>query len=239
MRLATILDTATARAVGVPDAVFDLVVPQGLSGGAIATILPGNPLADDWVMPLDLPGDLMVAWSGTCATDADGLFAEEPRTWMGEGHARFEAFCDSIREPLAASRRRLCFRPHARHVLSDPQGTLDFLRRREGEPFGLALSPADLLTVGMVGDAEDHFTRILDFMVPRADLLLLHDARPPSPTDDADDSTLLESCPLGEGVLPREAIVEACLTRLPEHAWVVTTARDGSTATAWRHGAAS
>ena len=67
MRSATILDTSTARAIGVPDAVFDLVVPQGLAGGAIATILPGNPLADDWVMPLDLPGDLMVAWSGTLA----------------------------------------------------------------------------------------------------------------------------------------------------------------------------
>lgn len=234
MRLATILDTATARAVGVPDAVFDLVVPQGLAGGAIATILPGNPLADDWVMPLDLPGDLMVAWSGTLAEGEDALFADEPRTWMGEGHARFEAFCDSIRDALASSGRRLCFRPHARHVLSDPQGTLDFLRRREGEPFGLALSPADLLTTDMVADAEDHFTRILDFMTPRADLLLLADARVPAGPDD--DARPLEPCPLGEGVLPREAIIASSLSRLPEASWVVASARDTATATAWRHG---
>lgn len=237
MRTATILDTATARAIGVPDAVLDLIVPQGLAGGAIASILPGNPLADDWVMPLDLPGDLLVAWSGTLASPEAGLFADEPRTWMGDGHARFEAFCDGIRDALVSSGRRLCFRPHARHVLSDPQGTLDFLRRREGEPFGLALSPADLLTTDMAVDAEDHFTRILDFMVPRADLLLLADAQVPD--QPGDEPTPLQACALGEGVLPRDAIVEACLTRLPEQAWVVTGAADTATLTEWRHGAAS
>ncbi len=237
MRHATILDAATARAAGVPDAVFDLVVPQGLVGGAIATMLPGNPLADDWVMPLDLPGDLMLGWSGTLAAPEEGLFGDEPRTWMNEGHARFEAFCDGVRDPLGNSGRRLCFRPHVRHVLSDPQGTLDFLRRRDGEPFGLALSPIDLLTIGMVEDAEDHFTRILESMVPRADLLLLADGRVPDRYDD--DSAPLEACPLGEGVLPREAIIEAVLTRLPEHAWVVTRASDSATATEWRHGASS
>ena len=237
MRHATILDAATARAAGVPDAIFDLVVPQGLAGGAIATILPGNPLADDWVMPLDLPGEIMVTWSGTLAAPEDGLFADEPRTWMGDGHARFEAFCDGIRDALVSSGRRLCFRPHARHVLSDPQGTLDFLRRREGEPFGLALSPADLLTTGMAGDVEDHFDRILGFMVPRADLLLLSDAKIPAQAED--DSSPLEACPLGEGVLPREAVLEACVDRLPEHAWVVNAASDAAAAVAWRHGASS
>lgn len=237
MRHATILDATTARAAGIPDAIFDLVLPQGLAEGAVATILPGNPLADDWVMPLDLPGDRMVAWSGTLADPDAGLFAAEPRTWMGEGHRRLEAFCDGIRDALAANGKRLCFRPHARHVLSDPQGTLDFLRRREGEPFGLALSPADLLTTGMVDDAEDHFARILEFMTPRADLLLLSDARAPESGDASDDTAPLEACPLGEGVLPRPEVVAACLKHLPDQAWTVSSAADRATAIAWRHGA--
>ncbi|MAD20474.1 MAG: hypothetical protein CMJ52_09995 [Planctomycetaceae bacterium] len=234
MRLCTILDTTTARSVGIPDAVCDLVVPHGAPVDAIASILPGNPLADDWVGLLDLPGDLLVAWSGTLA---DELFADDPRTWMAEGHERFEAFCDDIRESLVAAGRRLCFRPHGRHVLSDPQGTLDFLRRRADEPFGLALSPADLLLPSMLPDAEDHYTRILDFMMPKADLLFLADAVPGEPVDEYEEPPMLP-VPLGEGVLPRAAVMEAVHTRLPEGVPVVVAPRDLPTATAWRHGAA-
>ena len=44
--------------------------------------------------------------------------------------------------------------------------------------------------------------------------------------------------PLGEGVLPRAAVMEAVNTRLSEDAPVVVAPRDLPTATAWRHGAA-
>jgi hypothetical protein len=232
MRLCTILDTTTARTIGIPDAVCDLVVPHGVPGEAIASILPGNPLADDWFGLVDLPGDLLVTWSGTLS---DELFGDDPRTWMPMGHERFESFCDAIREPLAASGNRLCFRPHARHVLSDPQGTLDFLRRREGEPFGLALAPADLLLPSMVADAEDHFTRILESMMPRADLLFLTDASPGTDQNDEDGESMVPT-PLGEGVLPAEVIMEAIHTMLPPSTPVVVAARDLPTATSWRHG---
>ncbi|MDG2021203.1 MAG: hypothetical protein P8J59_04560 [Phycisphaerales bacterium] len=232
MRFCTILDTTTARTIGIPDAVCDLVVPHGAPGEAVASILPGNPLADDWFGLVDLPGDLLVAWSGTMA---DELFEDDPRTWMPMGHERFESFCDAVREPLAASGSRLCFRPHARHVLSDPQGTLDFLRRREGEPFGLALSPADLMLPSMLAHAEDHFTRILESMIPRADLLLLADAAPDENRGD-DDAEAMTPTPLGEGVLPAEMIMEAVNTGLPESTPVVVAAGDLPTATSWRHG---
>ena len=232
MRFCTILDTTTARAIGIPDAVCDLIVPHGTPGEAVASILPGNPLADDWFGLVDLPGDLLVAWSGTMA---DELFEDDPRTWMPMGHERFEAFCDAVREPLTASGSRLCFRPHARHVLSDPQGTLDFLRRREGEPFGLALSPADLLLPSMLAHAEDHFTRILESMIPRADLLLLADAAPDESLGD-DAGEAMTPMPLGEGILPAEMIMEAMNTRLPESTPVVVAAGDLPPATSWRHG---
>lgn len=227
MRMATILDVATARAVGVPDAVADVVLPHGTPGEALASIVPGNPLADDWTCPLDLPGERIIAWSGTLG---DSLFADEPRTWMGEGHGRLERFCDEVRDPLRDAGRTLCFRPHARHVLSDPQGTLDFLRRREEEPFGLAISPADLLLPHMISDAEDHFTRILDFMIPRADLVLLCDAGAEGTEED------LAPRPLGEGVLPGPMVMDAIQSHLRDDAWVVAGPADMPAAIAWRHG---
>lgn len=227
MRMATILDVATARAAGVPDAVADIVLPHGTPGEALASIVPGNPLADDWVCSIDLPGERIIAWSGTLG---DELFADEPRTWMGEGHKRFESFCDDVRDTLRDAGRILCFRPHARHVLSDPQGTLDFLRRREGEPFGLALSPADLILPDMLADAEDHFTRILDSMVPRADFILLSDAHP----DETNES--MTPCPLGSGVLPPAAIMDAIGLNLRDDAFVVAAPADVPTTVSWRHG---
>ena len=234
MRLATILDTETARLAGVPDAVGDLIVPEGLAGDAIATILSGNPLADDWFFPVDLPGDRLVAWSGGLG---ETLFADEPRTWMGEGHERFERLCDEMRDPLRDAGARLCFRPHARHVLSDPQGTLDFLRRREEEPFGLALSPADLLLPHMLDAAEDHFERILEFMVPRCDLLIVADATPDAVAPDGSDlGGGLRPCRLGEGILPAARLMQAINEGLPEEAWVVVPPADRATMTAWRHG---
>ena len=229
MRLATILDTETARRIGVPDAVGDLIVPQGLDGEAIATVLPGSPLDEGWFFPVDLPGRRLVAWSGGLGP---GLFDDEPRTWMGEGHERLERLCDEIREPLKDADARLCFRPHARHVLSDPQGTLDFLRRREEEPFGLALSPADLLLPDMLESAEDHFERILQFMVPRCDFLVAADAAP----DPADPDGLLKPCRLGEGVLPAARLMQAIDEALTEDAWVVVHPADLATMTEWRHG---
>lgn len=229
MRLATILDTETARLAGVPDAVGDLIVPEGLAGDAIATILPGNPLADDWFFPVDLPGDRLVAWTGGLG---DTLFANEPRTWMGAGHERFERLCDEMRDPLRDAGTTLCFRPHARHVLSDPQGTLDFLRRREEEPFGLALSPADLLLPDMMDVAEDHFERILEFMVPRCELLIVADAEP----NPDETGPPLRPCRLGQGILPPSRLMQAIVEGLTEDAWIVVHPADRATMTAWRHG---
>lgn len=52
--------------------------------------------------------------------------------------------------------------PAAAHVLSDPQSCLTFLRARAGQPFGLMLDPALLLTPAMLGRAEDHLRRAME-----------------------------------------------------------------------------
>ena len=89
----------------------------------------------------------------------------------------------------------------------------------------------------MLADAEDHYARMLEFMVPKADLLFLTDAMPGEAADDDEEPPMIP-VPLGEGVLPRTAVMEAINTRLPDDAPVVVAPRDLPTATAWRHGAA-
>lgn len=181
-----------------------VALPFPLSAGAarqpVASFVDGNPLADDWLLDLEVPGDVIITWSGTLAST---LFGDDPRTWMRAGHDAFRAYCDSAAPTLVAQERRIAFRAHARHVLSDVQGCLNFLRMREGQPFDLAFAPADLLTPDMLPNAEDHLTRAFEALGSRAKVVLLHDALP----SDGDDGELpILPVPLGRGVLPGDVL---------------------------------
>lgn len=167
-------DAATlATLIGdVPSSCDGLVLAVPPTSPPIAAVVGGNPLADDWLLDLELPSSRVVLWSGTLA---EGLFDDDPRTWMRSGHDAFRRFCDAAAPTLVARGMTLAFRPHARHILSDVQGCLDFLRGREGQPFELALAPADLLTAEMLPAAEDHLIRIYETLGPRAALVLLTD----------------------------------------------------------------
>ena len=224
MRPSTILQKELASRVGIPDAAADLVVP--LHGGpteAIASILPGNPLAEDWIAALDVPGDRLICWSGTLAEE---LFADEPRTWMQPGHNALHAFCASVAPALESDAKRLLLRPHARHVLSDPQGALDFLRTHAEGPFGLALSPCDLLLPEMLPHLEEHLERILGVLAPQVDILFLEDAQP------GDDGTSMTHAPIGEGILPVE-LTRQLLGELPEEMPLVVRPTETRQALAW------
>jgi hypothetical protein len=166
-----------------------------LAGRALASFADGNPLSEEWMLDIELPGERIVCWSGTLASE---LFGDEPRTWMGDGHQAFRQFCDSAAPTLLAQRRTLAFRPHARHVLSDVQGCVNLLRERDGQPFEIAVGPVDLLTPGMLGDIEDHLRRIIPILAPRATMFLLHDG--------VIDGENLRSVPLGQGLLPRDLL---------------------------------
>lgn len=216
--LATVLTATLARAAGVPDAVADLIVPVGNPNTAFGSVLEGNPLGDEWIAAIDVPGPLLIAYSGTLAKD---LFGDDPRTWMGEGHKIFNGLCDAIGPALKALDRRLLFRPHARHVLSDPQACVDFLRNRANEAFGIALSPCDFFVQDMVHAKADHFTRIAESIVPKAELFFLEDKR-------VGDGDVLEACPLGEGILPR-SIAEA----IPHDIPIVVAPHDIDAARTW------
>lgn len=175
------------------------------AGQPLASFADGNPLAEEWMLDIELPGERIVCWSGTLA---DELFGDEPRTWMREGHDAFRFFCDAAAPTLVAQQRTLAFRPHVRHVLSDAQGCVNFLRERSGQPFELAVGPADLLTPDMLKDVEDHLRRIIPALAPRAAMFLMHDA--------VVDGDLLRPVPLGEGCLPRDLIRELLADHAPK-----------------------
>jgi len=181
-----------ARLVGVGHPCCAGVVLAHDSGlGCVGAWIEGNPLDPDFLLELELPGSRAILWSGSLG---ESLFADEPRNWMPAGRAALAAFCDGAARPLALAGKLMCFRPHHRHVLSDVQGSLSFLRERQGQPFGIALSPADLLTPDMLKDADDHLARAIGSLGHLADAVMVEDVRP------GPDG--LERVPFGEGVLP-------------------------------------
>jgi hypothetical protein len=114
-------------------------------------------------MPLGAPGGRIILWSGWMggadARPADGFFPPDFRTWSTPGRKRFDDFCDAVGPELEARGLTLLFRPHARHVLSDPQACISFLAARRGQPFALVLDPAAFITHTMLPRAEDHLAR--------------------------------------------------------------------------------
>ena len=224
MKACTILDKRLATLAGVPDAITDVVVPLGKPNQAMGAILEGNPLSENWIAALDVPGDTLISWSGTLAKD---LFGEDPRTWMQYGQNAFLEFCSSVAPALKKSKQTLLFRPHARHVLSDTQSSLDFSRKHEDGPFGLAVSPCDLIVPDMLKTLEDHLERILTFLAPQAQMIFIEDARP-SP-----DGETMDHVPLGEGILPQELVRSLLHTHLPKDMPVVVSASESAAALEW------
>ena len=177
---------------------------RGESGDLIAVVDDGNPLDAHWRIPVsDAP--MIVAWTGTLA---DGLFACEPRNWMGQGATQFGARCDALAPALVADERTLAWRPHARHVLSDHPSALVFMKEH-GAPFGLALDPAALFEPSMLDVAEDHLERIFTALGPLASLVLLHDVT----VDEAGDTCT--PLPFGHGRLPASVLADLVARFVP------------------------
>lgn len=151
------------------DAGLAAVVLDTQTGAPWAGVLTGNPL-DGLALPAEAPGGRLIIESGWVADD-DG--APGVRTWTGDGWKALHAWADAIAPVLRERGTRVLFRTDARHVLSDPQGSLTWLREREKDaasPFGLLLDPAAMLTPSMLGDVEVHIGRALDALAHRDDV---------------------------------------------------------------------
>lgn len=216
MRLYTLSDdTERARTNAV-------VAPLDTSEPPFGLVLPGNILAPEQPpLPPDIPGDTLIAWSGTLAPE--GLFARDPRTWMPAGLDALRRALGALRPKLKGAHARLLLRPHARHVLADPQRCLTTLRkwRAADAPFGLVLEPAAMLEAGMLAAVEDHLRRAFEALGPLADAILLDNASPSvaTPEGDADDpgaAPPLDLVPLHRGAIDPALLVALAREFVPE-----------------------
>ena len=185
------------------------------SAHAWGAFIEANPLSGDWIIDTEAPSRRTVSWSGTLA---DELFADEPRTWMKTGQARFQAFLDEITPALHHHQRTLCLRPHHRHVVGDVHASVKLLRERAGGPFEILLSPGDLLAPSMLAQLEDHLIRMFTHLGPVASAVLLIDM---APTAETPVNGLLSPCRAGEGVLPLPLLAKLIAEYVPEETPVI------------------
>lgn len=114
----------------------------------------------------------LIARSGTLADDPA---ERDPRTWGPAGLAALRESLARLREPFIHSGARLLIRPHARHVLCDPQRCVSLLNEWEksGDPFGIALDPGAMLEESMLANAADHLRRACEAIGARAAILIV------------------------------------------------------------------
>ena len=115
------------------------------------------------------PAALLAMWSGWLDAQSDietGAFEPSLATWTRPGQ---EAFVEWLTSQLRAHNDSspLLLRPHARHVLSDPQRVLSSFRDRSSSPVRLLLEPTAFLTPEMIDDADDHLRRAFEALLPQ------------------------------------------------------------------------
>lgn len=203
-----------------------VIARLGDPSDVLASTIRRNPLGEDWLFDVDAPGDRIVSWSGTLA---DSLFESHPLTWSRPGHVALARFCDEIHEQLEQHERMLCFQPHARHVLSDPQSCLYFLSERSEQRFEIAFAPASVLEATMIDDAAEHVRRGIEALGPRCAMVILHDVR----VVERDGERALEPAPLGQGVLPRESVLALLEEHVPDATPIVISPEALDSQLAW------
>ena len=136
----------------------------------LGTILAGNP-ADPQRPPTSSPdtGQPMVAWSGWLGDQpaaGKGLWRSDPATW---GPGGLKALHEIIRR-LTVNGLTPVLRPHARHLLCDPQRCLSLLNG-DGPRFRILLDPVAMLTPDMLKTAEDHLVRAVESLLHRSEVV--------------------------------------------------------------------
>jgi hypothetical protein len=149
---------------------------------------------------------------------------------MHPGPEALSNLLDSIIPGLEKNDRRLCLFPHARHVLSDVQGSINLLRKRRNTPIEVALTPSAMLTPSMLDSLEDHLERSFGTLAGESPLLFLHDVV----IDEADERLL--PVPLGSGILDRETVLEAVRAHWPREKPIVVLGEALAEQTAWLAG---
>ncbi len=217
--------TLARLAGGTAPACDALACRLGTPDQVAAAWVDGNPLAPGWMAITEVPAPRLLCWSGTLAPEP---FELHPANWLRPGRAALDALVQSAAPALESRGLALCLRPHARHVLSDAQGCLRFLTDHAGLPVQVALSPADMLTADMLPELPEHLHRIFTGLGPRAALLLLQDVQL-----SAGDDAPLQAVPLGQGLLPRDLVLDLLGRHVPPETPVVLSPTGLADQLAW------
>lgn len=115
-------------------------------------------------------GGTVIVWSGWLGDDP---WERDPRAWLPSSYDMLAKRLSAAREGLEATGTRWLIRPHARHVLNDPQRCVRFVAEFGGPTFGLALDPVSMLEPSMMEKAEDHVGRIVERLGGMADCVIM------------------------------------------------------------------
>lgn len=186
--------------------------PAGEGGGEVAPVWLENPIAEGVAMP-PLVGDL-VCWSGWCGEATAGIVRADVRTWSATGWTAFERVAGQLDEAASAAGVDVILRPHARHVLADPQSTLAWLKRTSPARLRVLLDPAAWLTPSMLDTAEDHLARAFESFAGHPAVwgtVLTGLARVEPEDDEGVPGGELVACPIGsaDSVLPLSTLTGA------------------------------
>ncbi len=145
---------------------------------------------------------------------AAGPLERSARTWGSEGVAALDQACKRIC-PWAEGRQvRVLLRPHCRHVLSDVQRSVAFLREHAGSAIGLMLDPCALLEESMLAQAEDHLRLALVHLGPLAEGVWLAGVRF-APGGLPEDPASPVPTPLDEGDVPAALLLQLVRAHIP------------------------
>ena len=189
----------------------------------------GNPIDPSWLIDLDLPGTRIACWSGTLA-EGDDLFAAHPHNWMSPGGDALRGLLDQLLPQFEQAGRTMCLVPHARHLVSDVQGTINLVRANTGSALEIALAPGSLLAPSMLETLEDHLERSFSTLSEAASFLLIEDLAL------SEDGERLVPTMFGEGVLDLTLLKEAIKRHWPADKPIVLRPGNLSDQLAWLEG---
>lgn len=168
------LATSQAWAIAAPGNLLDPADPIGSPEGVTRVIEQAHEVAER--LGVAWSGRLLL-WTGSGAAfgedSHDDFFARSLATWGPVALTHFQSVVDRLAAVADHLGVRLLFRPHARHVLPDPQRCLTFLRDRADAPISLLIDPGAMLERSMLPTADDHLDRILSALAPLADGIAL------------------------------------------------------------------
>jgi sugar phosphate isomerase/epimerase len=166
-----------------------------------------------------------VLWSGWQGEDA---FARDPRTWSPTAWKEFERACNGFSHRADMDAREILIRPHARHVLSDPQRCLTFVRRHEHHGLRLLLDPFSMLEASMLPRVEEHLARAFDALIEHERVVAVVMANVAAAEGDAP----LRLVPIERGVIPFE-ILAGLAKRIPRSLPIVQLDDDHESQRKW------